>query len=154
MDAFPDLATLDDAGLKRLIDDLQAEETEVSFQRRMLQGRIDILRSGATDLESLTAALSGKGTGAELSPEQRQQLEELQAEENEISMRRRLLHGRIDLLRTELVVRLQRSHGQSVLSAVDVNALTDILAGKSSPAAEEADGRPADDEEPEEEATP
>jgi anti-sigma-K factor RsiG len=134
MDAFPDLATLDDAGLKRLIDELQAEETEVSFQRRMLQGRIDILSSGATDLESLTAALSGKATGAELSPEQQRELEALQAEENDISMRRRLLHGRIDLLRTELVVRLQRSHGQSVLSEVDMNALTDILAGKSAPA--------------------
>ena len=134
MDAFPDLTALDDAGLKRLIDELQAEETEVSFQRRMLQGRIDILRSGATDLESLTAALSGKSPKAELDATQQQELAQLQEEENEISLRRRLLHGRIDLLRTELVVRLQRSHGQSVLSDVDVNALTDILAGKSAPA--------------------
>jgi hypothetical protein len=133
MDAFPDLTALDDAGLKRLIDELQAEETEVSFERRMLQGRIDILRSGATDLESLTAALSGKSPRANLDPAEQRELEQLQREENDISLRRRLLHGRIDLLRTELVVRLQRSHGQSVLSEVDVNALTDILAGKSTP---------------------
>jgi hypothetical protein len=138
MDAFPDLATLSDADLKRLIDELQREETEVSFQRRMLQGRIDILRSGATDLESLTAALAGKRNDVELSPEQQTELEELQREEHEISMRRRLLHGRIDLLRTELVVRLQRSHGESVLSQVDVNALTDILAGKAAPSGDEA----------------
>jgi hypothetical protein len=134
MDAFPDLATLSDADLKSLIDGLQREENEVSYERRMLQGRIDILRTGATDLDSLMAALSGKGEAAELSPDQQGELEALQRDENEISLRRRLLHGRIDLLRTELVVRLQRAHGQSVLSEVDVNALTDILAGKSSPA--------------------
>ena len=134
MDAFPDLATLSDQDLKRLIDDLQREENEVSYERRMLQGRIDILRSGATDLESLTAALSGKRSDAELSAEQQQELDGLRDDERDISMRRRLLHGRIDLLRTELVVRLQRSHGESVLSDVDVNALTDILAGKSAPA--------------------
>jgi hypothetical protein len=136
VDAFPDLASLSDGDLKSLIDELQREETEVSFERRMLQGRIDILRSGATDVESLAAALSGRASVAELSPEQQAELEELQQAEQDISLRRRLLHGRIDLLRTELVVRLQRSHGETVLAEADLNALTDILAGKSPPAVE------------------
>jgi hypothetical protein len=138
MDAFPDLAALDDAGLKRLIDDLQREETEISYQRRMLQGEIEIKRAGATaDVASLTAALTRKAGEAELTPDQRAEVEELERQEQEISLRRRLLHGRIDLLRTELVVRLQRSGGESVLSEVDVNALTDILAGKGSPPGEQ-----------------
>jgi hypothetical protein len=33
-------------------------------------------------------------------------------------------------------VRLQRSHGETVLAEADLNALTDILAGKSPPAVE------------------
>src|SRR5438477_118000 len=71
MDAFPDLATLGDADLKRLIDELQREETEVSYERRMLQGEIEIKRSGASaDVESLTAALTRKAEAADLSPEE------------------------------------------------------------------------------------
>ena len=56
-------------------------------------------------------------------------------EEEEVSYRRRLLHGKIDILRAELVVRLQKSGGKSVLEHVDVDALTDILTGKATPPA-------------------
>ncbi|HMB18564.1 MAG TPA: hypothetical protein VKO41_04535 [Gaiellaceae bacterium] len=79
---MPDLATLADADLKALIDDLQREEQEVSY-------------------------------------------------------RRRLLHGKIDILRAELVSRLQRQvgAGESPLSEVDVDKLTEILAGKAAPPA-------------------
>jgi RsiG-like len=59
--------------------------------------------------------------------------DELEAEEREVSYRRRILHGKIDILRAELVARLQRSGGRSVLDEVDVDRLTEILAGKSSP---------------------
>jgi hypothetical protein len=59
----------------------------------------------------------------------------LTREEQEISYRRRILHGQIDILRAELVARLQKSGGKSVLEHVDVDALTDILAGKASPPA-------------------
>ena len=59
--------------------------------------------------------------------------DELEAEEREVSYRRRILHGKIDILRAELVARLQRSGGRSVLEEVDVERLTEILAGKSSP---------------------
>ena len=55
MESLPDLATLSDDDLKRLIDELEQEENEVSFRRRLLQGRIDILRA------ERTARLKGKG---------------------------------------------------------------------------------------------
>ena len=60
-------------------------------------------------------------------------IDKLTREEQEVSYRRRILHGKIDILRAELVVRLQKSGGKSVLEHVDVEALTDILTGKSSP---------------------
>ena len=59
--------------------------------------------------------------------------DDLEAEEHEVSYRRRILHGKIDILRAELVARLQRSGGRSVLDEVDVARLTEILTGKSSP---------------------
>ena len=60
-------------------------------------------------------------------------IDELTQEEQEVSYRRRLLHGKIDILRAELVARLQKSGGKSVLEQVDMDALTDILAGKAAP---------------------
>ena len=60
-------------------------------------------------------------------------IDELTREEQEVSYRRRLLHGKIDILRAELVARLQKTEGQSVLDHVDVNALTEILSGKTTP---------------------
>ena len=45
MDPHPDLTTLSDDDLRVMIRDLEKEEDDVSFQRRMLHGRIDILRA-------------------------------------------------------------------------------------------------------------
>jgi len=59
--------------------------------------------------------------------------DELEAQERQVSYERRILHGKIDILRAELVARLQRSGGRSVLGEVDVARLTEILTGKSSP---------------------
>ena len=59
--------------------------------------------------------------------------DELEAEEREVSYRRRILHGKIDILRAEYVARLQSSGGRSVLDEVDVDRLSQILSGKSSP---------------------
>ena len=59
--------------------------------------------------------------------------DELEAEEREVSYRRRILHGKIDILRAELVARLQVTGGQSVLDQVDVDRLTAILTGKTAP---------------------
>ena len=82
MEPFPDLATLSDDDLKQLIDELTKEELEVSY-------------------------------------------------------RRRILHGKIDLLRAELQARLRETGGKSVLEQVDVDRLAAILAGKAAPPAEE-----------------
>ncbi len=65
----------------------------------------------------------------------KQLIEELEREEHEVSFRRRILHGKIDILRAELVARLQKTEGRSILEEVDVDRLTDILAGKSAPPA-------------------
>jgi len=63
----------------------------------------------------------------------RELIRELVEDEREVSYRRRILHGRIDILRAELVARLQVSGGRSVLDQVDVDNLAGILAGKSQP---------------------
>ena len=77
MDPFPDLGSLSDQELKDLIDQLTDEELEVSY-------------------------------------------------------RRRILHGKIDILRAELVNRLRkkREGGEDVITGADVEKLTEILAGK------------------------
>lgn len=62
--------------------------------------------------------------------ELRQLLDGLYAEEQRVSYRRRVLHGKIDILRAELVRRLkeQRENGGEVISGGDVDRLIDILA--------------------------
>ena len=45
MEPLPDLATLTDTDLKGLIDEYTKEEQEVSYRRRILHGKIDILRA-------------------------------------------------------------------------------------------------------------
>jgi hypothetical protein len=77
MDTFPDLGALTDAELKDLIGELTEEETDISY-------------------------------------------------------RRRILHGKIDILRAELVNRLQRKHdsGEQLITGADVEQLTEILAGR------------------------
>ena len=57
-------------------------------------------------------------------------IQELTAEETDISYRRRILHGKIDILRAELVNRLRKKHdgGEVMITGDDVQRLTDILA--------------------------
>jgi hypothetical protein len=66
-------------------------------------------------------------------------IEELTNQEQEVSYQRRILHGKIDILRAELVNRLRRKReeGEAVISGADVQQLTDILAGKNLPPDEE-----------------
>jgi hypothetical protein len=59
-------------------------------------------------------------------------IDSLKQQEQEVSYERRILHGKIDILKAELVARLQKSGGTSVLEHVDVESLTDILTGKAS----------------------
>jgi hypothetical protein len=62
-------------------------------------------------------------------------ISKLTEEEEEVSYRRRILHGKIDILRAELVNRLRRKReeGEPVISGADVQQLTDILAGRAAP---------------------
>ena len=62
-------------------------------------------------------------------------IDDLETQEREVSYQRRILHGKIDILRAELVARLQASGGKSVLDQVDIDRLTAILTGKSTPPA-------------------
>jgi hypothetical protein len=70
-------------------------------------------------------------------------IKEMTDEELEVSYQRRLLHGKIDILRAELVNRLRRKDesGELVISGADVQRLTDILTGNY-PAADELDESP------------
>jgi hypothetical protein len=65
-------------------------------------------------------------------------IQDLTAEEQEVSYRRRILHGKIDILRAELVNRLRkrREEGEAVITGADVQQLTDILSGKGMPSDE------------------
>src|SRR5712692_3527833 len=118
MELLPDLATLSDDELAALIGTLEQEEDSISFRRRLLHGRIDILRqehverlrrqieSGALqdhEAEPHTRPLY-EGTG-EVPPEHeleplpdlaslsddslRSMIRDLEREEDDISLRRR-----------------------------------------------------------------
>jgi hypothetical protein len=77
VDVFPDLSTLSTEDLNRLIAELKAEEDEISFKRRLLHGKIDILcaerdarlkgkgektLAEEVDVDRLSEILSGKAT--------------------------------------------------------------------------------------------
>jgi hypothetical protein len=66
-------------------------------------------------------------------------IRELVEEEHKVSYRRRILHGKIDILRAELVARLQKGvgEGRSPLAEVDLERLTEILTSKAPPPTEE-----------------
>ena len=69
-------------------------------------------------------------------PELRDLIDRLVQEENEVSYRRRILHGKIDILKAELQSRLQRQvgeEGESPLYEVDVEKLAAILASRAAP---------------------
>jgi hypothetical protein len=129
VDALPNLAQVSDDELDGLLRGSEAEEEAISVRRRHLHTRIDALRhervgrlrssveAGTLDLhtpESLDRPIF-EGTGdvpeehhedavdpASLSDDElRAMIIELEREEDDISLRRRVLHGRIDILRAE-----------------------------------------------------
>lgn len=73
--------------------------------------------------------------GALSDQELKDMIQQLTEDEQEVSYQRRILHGKIDILRAELVNRLRKKHeqGQSAISGADVEQLTDILSGKAIP---------------------
>jgi anti-sigma-K factor RsiG len=154
VDALPDFASLSDDDLALLIRGAEEEEEAISVRRRYLHGRIDMLRharvvrlrdqveNGTLDLPS-PATLERtifEGTGdppeehdealpdvATLSADElRTLILELEREEDDISLHRRVLHGRIDILRAE---RERRRRGGL---HVEPNDLGPILGGGSS----------------------
>lgn len=64
-------------------------------------------------------------------------IDRLVQEENDVSYQRRLLHGKIDILKAELQSRLHRqvgeSEGEGALYEVDVDRLAAILASRAAP---------------------
>ena len=73
--------------------------------------------------------------GALSDAELKEMIQQLTDEEQEVSYQRRILHGKIDILRAELVNRLRKKHeeGESAITGADVQQLTDILSGKAIP---------------------
>ena len=67
--------------------------------------------------------------------ELRELIDKLTSEEQEVSYRRRILHGQIDLLRAELVNRLRDDQPDSsaLIKGDDVERLSEILAGNTEP---------------------
>jgi len=69
-------------------------------------------------------------------------IQQLTDEEVDISYKRRILHGKIDILRAELVNRLRKKHegGEDIITGDDVKRLTDILSGQEVEADATTDG--------------
>lgn len=67
----------------------------------------------------------------------RTMIRELETEEDEVSFRRRVLHGRIDILRAELVARLREQVSAGEAKLADVERLSEILTTRAAPADEE-----------------
>ena len=130
MDALPDLANLSDDDLETLLRGTEDEEEAISRRRRRLHDRIDALRgervarlrgqvAAGTLALPAPAALERQifeGTGdppdehpddplpalSSLSDDElRAMILALEHEEDDISLHRRVLHGRIDILRAE-----------------------------------------------------
>jgi len=70
--------------------------------------------------------------------ELRDLIHRLMEDERTVSYERRILHGKIDILRAELQSRLKQEvgEGKSPLHEVDVDKLAEILASKALPPAE------------------
>lgn len=148
MEPFPALDALTDEDLAVRIADLEREEDGISLRRRMLHGRIDLLRhelvarvknelgevSGAAVADALARPFF-EGTGdlpdehdlgpmpdasAMSSDELRSAIRTLEREEDDVSLRRRVLHGQIDILRAE---RYRRTRGAESIGPDDLGSI-------------------------------
>ena len=73
--------------------------------------------------------------GSMSNEELKELIDNLTSEEQEVSYRRRILHGQIDVLRAELVNRQRenRPEGGALTKGDDVQRLSEILTGRSEP---------------------
>jgi hypothetical protein len=177
---------MSDTELKGLIGELATNEQDISYNRRILHGKIDLLRAELVnrlrsrheegkeaitdaDVAQLTdlitaAAAEDTAPGAQLAeaeeistgslkmetfpdlgtltdPELKDLIRTLTDEEREISYQRRILHGKIDILRAELVnrMRTQREEGEATITGEDIEQLTEILSGRAAKGTVEAE---------------
>lgn len=180
-----DIGSMSDTELKGLIGELAAGEQEISYNRRILHGKIDLLRAelvnrlrerhtagteaiSDADVAKLTDLMTSGWDSAELASgdstpssakkgdtqmdsfpdlgslndvELKEVIRTLTDDEREISYKRRILHGKIDILRAELVnrMRTQREEGEATITGEDIEQLTEILAGRAGKGAVEGD---------------
>ncbi len=175
-----DIGSMGDADLKSLIGELVTEEQEISYNRRILHGKIDLLRAelvnrlrarhdageesiSTADVARLTELITASDEptpsvaevtidsssedepfpdlGSLEDPDLKEVIRRLTEEERQISYQRRILHGKIDILRAELVnrMRTQREEGQALITGEDIDQLTEILAGQAPAAATEGE---------------
>ena len=71
--------------------------------------------------------------GALSDEELKQLIQQATEEEQEVSYRRRILHGRIDMLRAELQNRLKQEGESGILEHLDIDKLSAILSDKAAP---------------------
>ena len=107
----------------------------MSFGASSRPATVSFVSHGPRDGSATLPYDSFPDLGALSDEELKQLIQRHTEEEQEVSYRRRILHGKIDILRAELVNRLRKKHqeGESVITGADVQQLTDILAGKSAP---------------------
>lgn len=149
METLPDLLPLSDDELSTLLAQLEDGEDAISRRRRVLHGRIDILRAERTErLKAQVAAGSFEakpltslerplysGTGdvpaeAELDPLPDlaslddealwAEIRRLEQEEDDISLSRRVMHAQIDIVRAE---RTKRSRSGDHVEAGDLGPI-------------------------------
>jgi hypothetical protein len=149
VETLPDLLSLSDAELSALLTQIEDGEDAISRRRRVLHGRIDILRAERTErLKAQVAAGSFEakpltsferplyeGTGdlpseAELEPLPDltsmddaalwAEIRRLEQEEDDISLNRRVMHGQIDIIRAE---RAKRARSGEHVEADDLGSI-------------------------------
>jgi dihydroorotase-like cyclic amidohydrolase len=81
-------------------------------------------------IEAVTAARAALGFGFTM-------IRDLEKEEDEISFRRRVLHGRIDILRAELVARLREQVSAGEAQLAHLRRLSEILTAEAAPTEDE-----------------
>ena len=149
MDTLPDLASLSDADLSALLARIEEDEERVSRRRRLLHGRIDLLRAERTQRLKAQVATGSfepgplptferpifEGTGEppadhDLGPLPDlarlddaalwAEIRRLEEEEDDLSLSRRVRHAQIDIIRAE---RAKRSRGGAHVDAGDLGSI-------------------------------
>jgi len=152
VEPLPDLTTLSNDDLAALLRQREADEDAISKRRRLLHGRIDILRGERTArLKAQVATGRGldlpaptsldrplyTGTGVPTSEDDlrplpdlatlsdddlRTMIRELEQEEDDISLTRRFFQGQVDILRAERAKRA-RSDGSRHVAPGDLGPI-------------------------------